>query len=149
MPTLTTHTATHQHHAIDRPHPQLHQSRSIFDSDSIFPSTVFSPPGSDPPLSPDHSRKKRTSACNGGQSEDQVSHTHTGSTWHAPDINDRHESPTNPGDVDREATHAAMLMEGETVCHFSVFRRTHQYGPPWPTTYLPSRAPMLVRAGAN
>ena len=115
VPTLTTHTATHQHHAIDRHHPQLHQSRSIFDSDSIFPSTVFSPPGSDPPLSPDHSRKKRTSACNGGQSEDHFGHTHTGSTRHEPDNNDRHESPTNPGDVDREATHAAMLMEGETV----------------------------------
>ena len=115
VPTLTTHTATHQHHAIDRHHPQLHQSRSIFDSDSIFPSTVFSPPGSDPPLSPDHSRKKRTSACNGGQSEDHFGLTHTGSTRHDPDTNDRHKSRANLGDVDREARHDVMPMEEETV----------------------------------
>ena len=66
-------------------------------------------------LSPDQSRKKRTSACIGCQSEDHVGHTHTGSTRHDPDNNDRHESPTNPGDVDREVTQAAMLMEGNTV----------------------------------
>ena len=27
---------------------------------------------------------------------------------------------------------------GRQHSHFSVFRRTHQYGPPWPTTYLTS-----------
>ena len=46
---------------------------------------------------------------------DHISHTRTGSTRHEPDNNDRPESRTNPGDVDREATHAATLLEGETV----------------------------------
>jgi hypothetical protein len=120
--------ATRQRHAIDRHHPQFHQSRSIFDSISTPSSTVFSPPGSDPTLSPDQSRKKRVSACTGGHGEGHVGHTHTGSIRHEPDNNDRHESPTNPGDVDREATHAAMLMEGETVQ--SLFN-VHKNTPVW------------------
>ena len=33
--------------------------------------------------------------------------------------------------------------------HLSVFRTTHQYGPPWHTTCLTSRAPLLVRARAD
>ena len=134
--TLPSHTATRQHHrdAIDRHHPQPHHSRSSFVSDSIPTSfsTGFSPPGSDPTLSPDQFRKKRASACTGGQGEDHIGHTHTDSTRHAPDNNDRHESRTNPGDDDKAATPAAMLMEGETaqsLLSLAVFRRTHPYGP--------------------
>ena len=115
--TLPTQTATRQRHAIDRHHPQLHHSRSSFVSDSIPTSfsTVFSPPGSDPPLSPDQSWKKRAFACIGGHGQDPIGHTHTNPHRHTIDNNNRHESRPNPDDVDKAATPAAMLMEGETA----------------------------------
>ena len=115
--TLPTHTASRQRHAIDQQHPPLHHPRSSFVSDSIPTSfsTVFSPPGSDPPLSPDQSWKKRAFACTGGHGQDHIGHTHTNPHRHALDNNDRRESRTNPDDVDKAATPAAMLMEGETA----------------------------------